>query len=404
MKFSSVFLVTVLVSASASCGTSPGAVANVPKADDSADASLRRVTTAVAVEKPLEQLVVVTGTLAAEQEVVLGLKVAGRISELPVDLGSVVRKGDVVARLDSTDFTLRVRQSEAALQQARVRLGLAPNGTNEDVDLEQTAPVRAAHAQMDAVRARLERAQQLVQSGLMAKADLDAVNGAFKVAEAEYADAIDEAKNRQGILAQRRSELEIARQQLADTVLFAPITGAVRQRNANVGEYLASGATVVTLVQMNPLRLRTEVPERDALHIRSGMTVRVTVDGAAGTHQGRIVRLSPSIDETNRTLLVETEVANATNILRPGAFARAEIVVSSGQRALIVPSSAIATFAGIDRVFVVHDGKVSEKRIRAGRRTEAGVEVLEGIVKGDAVVIEPGNLTDGEKVVDVAGP
>ena len=101
----------------------------------------------------------------------------------------------------------------------------------------------------------------------------------------------------QGVLAQRLSEWQIARQQLLDTVLYAPISGSIRQRNANVGEYLAAGAPVVTLVQMNPLRLRTEVPERDALNIRAGMMVRVLVDGAAGTHQGRVVRLPVHVVE-----------------------------------------------------------------------------------------------------------
>src|SRR4030095_12562226 len=108
----------------------------------------------------------------------------------------------------------------------------------------------------DRRRPRLERAPQLSENGLIAKADLDAVSGAYKVAEAEYADSLDEAKNRQGVLAPRRSGLEIARQQFADAVIYTPIAGAVRVRTANVGEYLASGAPVVTLVQMNPLRLK----------------------------------------------------------------------------------------------------------------------------------------------------
>jgi multidrug efflux pump subunit AcrA (membrane-fusion protein) len=118
------------------CGTSSGTAAT---SDSSARAkpvdSLRKVTTVTAAEMPLEQLIVVTGTLAAEQEIILGMKVAGRISELPVDLGSIVQKGDVIARLDTTDFDLRLRQSAAALEQARVRLGLPPTGTNEDVDI-----------------------------------------------------------------------------------------------------------------------------------------------------------------------------------------------------------------------------------------------------------------------------
>lgn len=406
MRFCKILLLVCLAAlAPAGCGPSPGTAAGFDPSKGTSDAATqRRVNTATASEKPIEQLVVVTGTLAAEQEIVLGLKVAGRISELPVDLGSIVHKGDVIARLDTTDFTLRVRQSEAALQQSRVRLGLTPDGTNEDVNPEQIAFVREARAQMDSAKARLDRANQLSERGLLAKADLDTVNGAYKVTEAQYADALDEAKNRQGVLAQRRSELEIARQQQADTILYAPISGAVRQRQSNVGQYLAAGSPVVTVVQMNPLRLRTEVPERDALNIRAGMMVRVAVDGAAGTHQGRVARLSPSIDEASRTLLVETEVSNEDNFLRPGAFARAEIIASSSQRALMVPSSTVVTFAGIDRVFTVQDGKAVEKRIRTGRHTPAGVEILEGISAGDPVVIEPGNLTNGEKVTALQGP
>ena len=405
MRFYSLFVLTLLAAlVSSGCGTSPGTAAGIESSGKGGvDAAVRRVDVIAAVEKPIEKIVTVTGTLAAEQEIVLGLKVAGRISELPLDLGSTVQKGDVIARVDTTDFELRVRQSEASLQQARVRLGLPPNGTSEDVDLEKTAFVREARAQMDSARARLDRATQLLEKGLLAKADLDTVSGAYKVTEAQYADALDEGKNRQGVLAQRRSELEIARQQLKDAVLEAPLAGAVRQRHANIGQYLAAGAPVVTLVQMNPLRLRTEVPERDALDIRIGMLVRVTVEGAAGSSQGKVARLSPAIDEASRTLLVETEVSNASNLLRPGAFARAEIVASSSQRALMLPSTSVVTFAGIDRVFTVQDGQASEKRVRTGRHTAAGVEILEGVSPGELVVVEPGNLTDGEKVSPETG-
>jgi RND family efflux transporter MFP subunit len=358
----------------------------------------RRVTTAVAVELPLERLLVVTGTLAAEQEIVLGMKVSGRISALTVDLGSAVKKGDIIARLDDTDFQLRVRQAEAALQQARVRLGLPRDGSGEDVDLEQTAPVREARAQMDGARARLDRATQLWEKGLLAKSDLDATSSAYKVTEAQYADSLDEASNRLAVLAQRRSELEIARQQLADAVLYSPIDGMIRSRSASIGQYLIAGTPVVTLVQIHPLRLRTDLPEREALNVRIGMPVRLTIEGAEGFHEGRIARLSPSFDETNRTLLVETEIANTRGQLRPGAFARAEIVTSSNQRALVVPHASLVTFAGIDRVFVVENGTAVEKRLKTGRRTEAGVEVLEGIASGAAVILNPGNLTNGESV------
>src|SRR6185295_9174126 len=192
------------------------------------------------------------------------------------------------------DFELRVRQADAALQQARVRLGLSSEDTDFSVDIEKTAIARQARAEMDAARSRLERARQLFDKGLLPKADFDTTNSGFKVAEAKYEDSLEEVRNRQGLLAQRRSELEIARQQLADAVLYAPISGVIRQGTANPGQYVIAGTPIVSLVQMNPLRLRTAVPEREARTIRTGQAVRVTVEGAPGIHDGRVARISPS--------------------------------------------------------------------------------------------------------------
>jgi len=393
-----VLLSTLLLSA---CNTAPGAAAtgDGKGGDRNKTAQIREVETTIAQEKAIDQLVVVTGTLAADQEVALGFKVSGRLVDIPVDLGSSVQQGQPIGQLDTTDFELRVRQADAALQQARARLGLSPEEADSSVVIEKTATARQAQAEMDAARSRLERARQLFDKGLLPKADFDTTNSAYKVAEAKYQDSLEEIRNRQALLVQRRSELEIARQQLADAVLYAPITGMIRQRNANAGQYLSAGSPVVTLVQMNPLRLKTAVPEREARTIRAGQPVRLTVEGTPGTHQGRVARLSPSFDESNRTLLVETEVSNTSGILRPGGFARAEIVVSAGYRALVVPAAAVATFAGIDRVFTVNDGKASEKRIKVGRRSDDGVEILEGVMAGEVVVLRPGNMADGEKII-----
>lgn len=319
------------------CSSAPQASTDSRGRGDRPAGPARQVQTVLAEEKPVDQLVTVTGTLAADQEVILGFKVSGRLLEIPVDLGSSVQKGQAIAKLDTTDFELRVRQAEAALQQARVRLGLSPEDPDFSVDIVNTAVAKQARAEMDAAKSRLDRAKQLFDKGLIPKADFDTTNSAYKVAEAKYEDSLEEVRNRQALLAQRRSELEIARQQLADTLLTAPITGMIRLRNANAGQYLAAGTPVVTLVQMHPLRLKTAVPERDARMIRVDQPVRVTVEGAPGKHEGRVARISPSFDETNRTLLVETEVSNTSGILRPGGFSRADIVVAAGYRALLVP-------------------------------------------------------------------
>src|SRR5262245_18784084 len=149
------------------------ALADSKVRDDHAAGSLRHVQTIIAQEKDIDQLVVVTGTLAADQEVVLGFKVAGRMADFPVDLGSEVQKGSPIARLDTMDFELRVRQADAALQQARVRLGLSSEESVQSVVIEQTSIAKEARAEMEAARAQLDRAQQLFAKGLLPKADFD---------------------------------------------------------------------------------------------------------------------------------------------------------------------------------------------------------------------------------------
>jgi len=124
----------------------------------------------------------------------------------------------------------------------------------------------------------------------------------------------------------------------------------------------------------------------------------VDLEGDAADHSGRVARLSPSIQEQSRTLIVEAEVANPSGRLRPGSFARAEIVVEADRSAVIVPVSAVVTFAGVERVFVVADGRAVERRIRTGRRAGDRVEVLEGLSAGDPVVVSPGNLVGGQPV------
>ena len=377
------------------CNQGGGASAAQPKA---APPPPRPVRIVPAVQENVPRTVVVNGTLAAEEQVALGVKVAGRLAELGVDLGSRVKKGQTVARIDPNDYRLRVEQAMAALQQARARLGLRGDGTDDRVDPEQTAVVRQARAVLDEAKLTRERSDRLWDQQLIARSQVDAAVAALQIAEGRYQDAIEEVRNRQGVLAQRRSELELARQQLADTALVSPIDGAVAQRQASVGEYLAAGAPVATLVRLHPLRLRVAVPEREAATVQVGQAVQVAVEGEAGEHTGRVARLSPAIQEQSRTLTIEAEIPNERAVLRPGSFARATIVTKAAQSVVMVPASAIVTFAGIEKVLSVKDGKSVEKRVQTGRREGGRVEIVSGLAAGEPVVVEPGNLTGGQSV------
>jgi len=358
----------------------------------------REVKVAPAAERTIARTVTATGTLAADDQVVLGTKVAGRLVEITVDLGTRVKKGQVIGRLDQSDFKFRVEQAEASLQQARVRLGLSPTGSDERVDPEQTAIVRQARAMMDDARLTRDRSVKLAQQELIARAQLDSAEAALQVSEGRYQDALEEVRNRQGVIAQRRSELDLARQQLTDTVILSPLDGVVSVKQASVGEYLAAGTPIATMVRVHPLRLRVPVPEREGAGVRAGHAVTLTVEGDPTVYRGRVVRLSPIVQEQNRTLMVEAEVPNERGFLRPGSFARVDIMTEVSQPVVTVPAGAIIVFAGVEKVLVVRQGKTAEVRVTTGRRLGEDVEILDGLKRGDPVVTKPGNLVGGQPV------
>jgi len=360
----------------------------------------RSVRVAEVTRGELARTVTVTGTLAAEDEVVLGLKVGGRLAEIPVDMGSRVRRGAILARLAPADFDLRVAQSEAALEQARSRLGLRPGDPDRAVQPEEIARVKQAQAVLTEARLRRDRARALFVDQLLSQAELDGAEASYQVAEASTQDALEEANTRLALWAQRRSELDLARQQRDDAVLVAPFDGAVRVRHASPGQVVAAGESIITLVRLHPLRLRLDVPEREAAGLRVGQDVSLSVEGEKGEARGRLVRLSPAIEEGSRTLKVEAEVPNAAGELRPGAFATATIRTTGAEPVTFVPEAALRAFAGAEKVFVVRDGRAVETVVRSGRRHEGQVEIREGVTAGDTVVLDPGNLVDGERVTD----
>jgi RND family efflux transporter MFP subunit len=358
----------------------------------------QKVRLVAATEERVAKTIEATGTLAAQDQVAVAMKVAGRISELSVDLGDRVRKGQVIARIDPTDLKIQMDQASAALQGARTRLGLEPSGTNEKIDPQQTALVKQARAALTQAKLNRDRAQQLVNSELIARSDLDAAVAAHQVAEGQYQDAVEEIRNRQAVLAQRRSELEFAKQQLAYAELVSPIDGAVVDRQSSVGQFLAAGTPVVTLVRVHPLRLRLPVPERAAGEVRVGQPVKIRVDQESGEYFGRITRLSPAIDQANRTLLVEAEVPNERGVLKPGSFVRAELTTAE-QSSVFVPASALVTFAGLEKVITIENGKAVERAVRTARKGADRVEIAEGLKAGEQVVVRPGSLVGGQPVV-----
>ena len=397
LKFGFIFSAAVCLACFTACKSDYPSSGKAASPDSKSAA--RPVTIVKVAEMPLGETVTVNGSLAAYDHVTLSTKVAGRLQTISIDLGSTVRKGQVIAQLEQQDYKLRVQQADAAMAQARARLGLSPDGTDDRVNAEDTGTVRQAKAVLDDAKLKRDRAAKLVQQGITPRAEYDSVDSGYKVALSQYQDALEEIRNRQGILAQRRSELALAKQQLADTTVYAPMDGVVQEKKASTGEYLAAGAPLVDVVKMDPLRLRVDVPERESHEIKLGQSVRVTVEGDPDSYLGYIKRLSPTISEQNRVLSVEADVRNNGH-LRPGAFVKAEIVTNQTNTAITVPSNALVTFAGIDKVILVENGKALEKVVTVGRRGDNWIEITAGVNAGQSVIVNPGNLQSGQAVTE----
>lgn len=350
----------------------------------------------------LDERIAVTGTLAAQEELELGFAVRGRLATVAVDVGDEVKAGDPLAALDPADFDLEIARAEAALVVARARLSLGTDGDAKDFDVEGAAPVREAKAVLAEAELARDRLKELVQKELGAQQALDTAMAAVSVAQSRLQAARDQVATWLAEYAARRVDVERAHKQRSDSRLQAPWRGRVSMRRIGEGSWVEAGEAVLRLLRTDPLRLRLRVPERQTARVAQGQLVQFTVDGGGEVvHSGTVQREAPSIDAVDRTLLVEAVVENADGRLRAGAFCRAQIVVGPAQAVLAVPRKAVASFAGVDRVYVVEDGKAKDLLVQLGRTEGDLVEVRSGLVAGARVVADPKGLVPGA-LVEVA--
>ncbi len=346
----------------------------------------------------IPETVTATGELFAEDQATLSVKVAGRLTRLNVDLGSRIEPGGVVAELEKDDYEFKVRQAEAMVEQTRARMGLGPRDGDE-IDPVSTAIVRQADASLREARLMHGNAEKLFKEGVVSNVDYQRAGVALQAAEARRQAAIEEVHRLRAELIERRAQLALARQQLADTVLRAPFRGAVTRRAATIGEYLAVNAPVAVLVRWHPIRIRLEIPEREAPKVRVGQRIDVRLESAGPARAGRVVRISPAIATDSRSLIVEGEIPNEDAVLRVGAFLEGVVTVNPGARGIAVPARSIVSFAGIQRVWVVEGGVLADRVVRRGRALDGDrVEIVSGLRAGDSVVIDPDDrLAAGRK-------
>ncbi len=341
------------------------------------------VTSAAAITRNLERGLEVVGSLAADEEVLIGAQVPGELAELKVDFGSFVTAGQVIAQIDQRDAKLRIEQAEAALRQTMARLGMKEG---EKFEARQNAEVKIAQGALELATVELERAARLIEKGDIARAVYDQARINHGLAQARHQAAVDAVNQQLAVVEQQRAALALARKSLTDTIVRAPITGAVKEKFAARGAYLGVGGRILSLVKINPLRLRADVPEYAAASAKVGQSMTLRVEAfPEQSFTGRVVRIGASLSEQTRSLTVEAEVANPRNLLRPGMFAKSNLILSKATPVVLVPQRAVVTAAGLTKLFVLENGRIAERIVRTGVMDGELVEISEGIREGEIV-------------------
>src|ERR1700752_2234218 len=377
LKILSLLLVLVAAAAfAASCG---GSKANVRKEDPNANtqpAVVEGVTTAAAIKRDLPRFFEATGSLAGDQQTDVAPQTSGKVVAVGVDIGSYVRRGQMLGQLDDAELKLRVEQ--AAAQGEKVALELAEKN--------------------------LRRAEKLIESGDVSRsfydeqrARRDQLKEQYEVALAQarqnYA-AVDVARTN---IANAQEALALARKSLSYAVIPAPLDGFVSERTADLGEYVSPQQKVVTIVRTNPLRIRIDVPEQAIPEVKVGQSVSITTSAWPDKNfAGRVARIAPNVSATSRTLTVEAEIENRSNALKPGQFATVRILQERAEPAVLVPARAIVTEAGVSRLYVIKNGHAEQRLVQTGQTEGDLIEIRSGVAADELVSTSNlEQLTDG---------
>ena len=341
------------------------------------------VTTAAVISRSLPRTVEVVGTFAGDEEVVVSAQIAGEISALNVDFGSYVQQGQIIAQIDRRDAQFKLEQAEAQMKQTMARLGMREGTKFEPTS---TADVQQVKAQLDWTKMDLDRATKLVEAGDVPRSVYDQAITQKNLAQARYQAALDAVNQQVAVVEQQQAAINLARKNLGDTVVRSPISGAVKEKTQSRGAYVAVGGKILTLVRTNPLRLRADIPETYASFVRIGQTITLTTEAFPDrTFSGRVARIGASLNEQTRALTVEAQVANPGNQLRPGMFAKSQLVTNRGGAAVMISNKAVYRVAGLNKVFVIENGKAVERLVKTGVTDGELIEITEGINEGEQV-------------------
>jgi RND family efflux transporter MFP subunit len=340
----------------------------------------------------IQRTVDLAGSLISPNQAKVSSEVAGVVQQLLVELGQEVEAGQVIAKLDPRELDLALQRAQSQFKQTEAQLGMDGVRLKEPPPDEQISSIRLAIANREDAQAQLRRAQKLRSQNLLSQADLDTVETKVKVTQANYQAAIENVQSLKATLQDRRQAVELAQKKLNDTEIRSSVAGQVGERFVQKGEYIRENTAIVSIVQMNPLKVKTAIQERYASIVRPGLTVEFSVESFPGEKfKGTIAFVSPSVDQTIRAFPVEVLVDNSHRKLKPGFFAKGVIFTRRDENVMAVADNAVSSLAGVSNVYVIENGKVRQQIVSLGAHVGDSYELLSGL-KGDEV-LAASNLT-----------
>lgn len=394
---------------------------SVPESTNRDDAVV--VTIAPVTPRGMVRSITAVGNLHGYDELTLKNKISGRVGRIHRDFADRVRPGALLIEIDPTDAQLAVEQAKRSLNSELAKWGFQ-DVPGPNPDLTRLPTVVSAQLRSEWSRSQHNRLLTLKERGAVVAEEIENARTNALVAESDYANQLLLARSGAATAQLKKAELDIAEQHLAETLIYAPQrdeVGSTQQapytiteRFVTEGAWLVAGSDLFRLVIEDTLKLRLTIPEKHANSVRVGQRVEVTTLSSDTSINGTVARIGPAVDRTTRTFQVEAEVPNSAGLLKTGAFAKANIVTDAGDTAQTVPVTALVSFAGVHKVFVVDAGKVTEFQVKLGEQTAEWVEIIEPQLPPSAIVVTSGQtkLATGSAVrvrnaraaVEVDGP
>lgn len=363
------------------------------------DAGPVEVRVAPVATRQIQRVVESVGTLFPYDEVIISAEVDGPVAEVKADLGDAVKQGQVLAQISDEEQKYVVAQNEAQLRQSLERLGLKSEKDRVG-DIRETPDARRAQADLLDAEQRYKRSRELTDQKIGSQQDLDAADARLKAMRAAYDLTLNQTRNLIQEVERFKAVLDLQRKKLRDTVVRAPYDAHVKERQVTAGQYVRANTPLFTLVKTNPIRLRVEIPERMAPWVKEGQMADVSVEAFPDRgFQGKIWRISPTVDQSKRTFIIEALIQNPSGELKPGSYARARVKTSRFEEIRLVPFRAVNYVLGSYKAFVVKGDTVEARDVKLGDRFGQDVEIDEGLSEGDTVAVtQVQRLDSGSKV------